>query len=208
MDVAEAIKARRSVRSYVSKAVPTELLERLLEAARLAPSALNFQPWRFVVVTNPAKRRAIVDASFGQAWIAQAPAIIVCCADTMPGQRIRRYDRMTASGRFSSDITGKFVQQCREKGLTRQAAVMKDTVIAMEHMALQAVDLGLASCFVGIFDEELIKKALKIPQDLIIVNLLVVGYATEVPPPRTRRALEEIAFWDEYGRSWPRAHGQ
>lgn len=208
MDVAEAIRTRRSVRSFVSRPVPMELLERLLEAARLAPSALNFQPWRFVVITDSEKRKAIADASFGQDWIAQVPAIIVCCADTMPGQRVARYDQMVASGRFSSGLTERFVQQCREKGLTRQAAVMKDTVIAMEHMALQAVELGLATCFVGIFDEELIKEALKIPQDLIIVNLLMVGYAAEVPPPRPRLKLEEIAFWDEYGRKWPQREGQ
>ena len=85
---------------------------------------------------------------------------------------------------------------------------MKDTVIAMEHMALQAVELGLATCFVGIFDEELMKRALNIPQDLIIVNLLVTGYAAEVTPPRPRLELGEIVFQNEYGQGWPKIQGQ
>ena len=205
MDVVDAIKARRTVRSYSERPVADELIEGLLEAARLAPSALNFQPWRFVVVTDRAKIDGIVAASYGQTWIAQAPVVIVCCADTMPGQRMERYRQMVASGRFPQSLVDEFARHAREKGLTRQAATMKDTVIAMEHMALRAVELGLSSGIVGIFNDDIIKELLAIPREMIIVNILMVGYATEVPPPRPRFEMSAIAFRNEFGRPWTAA---
>ena len=82
MDVSEAIRKRKSVRAYESKPVEGEKLEKILEAARLAPSARNLQEWRFVVVKDPETRKKLMVAAKSQAFVGEAPVVIACCAET------------------------------------------------------------------------------------------------------------------------------
>ncbi len=150
MNVMEAIKTRKSVRAYLPTPVEEDKLNAVLEAARLAPSAANRQEWRFVIVRERETRKALAAAAGGQGFLAEAPVIIVACAET-DGHVMR-------CGQLSYPI---------------------DVAIALDHMSLAAVDLGLGSCWIGLFDEKKVKEILRIPDKIRIVELMPLGYPSD-----------------------------
>lgn len=172
MEVLEAIRMRHSVRSYLDKEIPKDLLIRILEAARLAPSAANIQPWYFVVVMDRKKKRRIAESGAFGRFVADAPVVIVGCGDRK------------ASPRWH----------------------VVDVSIAMEHMVLEATELGLGTCWVGSFNENVVKEVLKLPERFSVIALLALGYPREgmdlmarfVHLIHKRKKLQEIAGLDEY----------
>ncbi len=171
MEVFEAIQQRYSVRRYRPQPVEAEKLERILEAARLAPSAGNRQEWRFVVVTDEQTRQQLMEAASGQAFVGQAPVVIAACAETD--------ERAMKCGQLSYPI---------------------DVAIALEHIALQATEEGLGTCWVGAFDEAAVKQILDIPQAIRVVELMSLGYPADQPKPKQRLALDEIVFREKWGQ--------
>ena len=149
MNVLEAIRMRRSVRAYASKPIPPDVLDRLRQALRFAPSACNLQPWRFVFVFDPQIRRRLAQAAQEQLFIADAPLIVVGCG--LPQQA---YQTMGGSGN-SVDI---------------------DVAIALDHLTLAAVSEGLGTCWIGAFDEREINKLLSVPRHAKVVAVMPVGY--------------------------------
>ncbi len=149
MTVLEAIRTRRSVRSYDVRPILPEVMERMLEALLLAPSACNFQPWRFVIVTDHKLKKELAVAANGQAFIGEAPAIVVGC-----GIPHDCYQHMGGAG-CSVDI---------------------DLAIALDHLTLAAVEEGLGTCWIGAFKEEEVKKLLNVPADMKVVALTPLGY--------------------------------
>jgi nitroreductase len=168
MEVFEAIKNRYSCRSYKAEPVPEEKLKKILEAARLAPSAHNAQEWKFVVIKDTEKRKEVAKAA-GQNFIAEAPVIIV--AVSLDPERIM-------------------------SGGTPAYAV--DLAIAMEHIALQAVEEGLATCWIGAFDQEEVKKILNIPDEYKVVVMMPLGYPADKSRPKSRKSLKEITSEDTF----------
>jgi len=152
MDVFEAIRVRRSVRKYRSDPIPDAVLDRMLEALRLAPSACNYQPWRFVVVRDAKTREALAHASRDQMFIAQAPVIVVGC-----GFPANAYQKMGGSGN-SVDI---------------------DIAVAFDHLMLAAAEAGLGTCWIGAFSEQAVKQVLNLPADLKVVALTPLGWPAE-----------------------------
>jgi nitroreductase len=142
MNVFEAIQRRKSIRSFASTPVPRNRLEKILEAARLAPSAMNRQPWHFVVVTDPESRERIARSGRWARFLRKTPVVIVGCGDSR------------ASPKWH----------------------VIDTAIAMQNMVLAATGEGLGTCWIGSFDEMLVKSLLKIPDRFKVVALLAVGY--------------------------------
>ena len=169
MNVIEAIKTRRSVRSYQDKPVEPEKLQQILEAARLAPSACNFQEWKFIVVQDAGTRQALVKACHDQAFIAQAPIVIAACS-TNP-------NRLMASG---------------------QPAAAVDLAIAVDHMTLAAVELGLGTCWIGAFDAPAVAKLLSVPADAVVVHVLPLGYAAKSSSARPRKSAAEIIRQEKF----------
>ncbi|MFH1335231.1 MAG: nitroreductase family protein [Candidatus Zixiibacteriota bacterium] len=169
MNVFEAIKQRRSIRSYQDKPIEEDKLLRVLEAGRLAPSAKNLQEWRYVIVKDKDLRKKVAVAANNQYFIAEAPVIIVGCA-TM----------------------ADYVLTCG------QPAHSIDLAISMDHMTLQAVEEGLGTCWIGAFKEEEVKKLLNIPPEMRVVEIMPLGYPKFVPDPKPRKKLEEIVFHDKY----------
>ncbi|MBM4084275.1 MAG: nitroreductase [Planctomycetes bacterium] len=170
MDVMEAIRTRRSIRAYLDKPVEEEKLKRVLEAARLAPSAKNMQEWKFIVVRDPATRQKLVEAAKGQKFVGEAPVVIAACG-TKP-------DYVMSCGQLSHTV---------------------DVSIAVTHMCLQAVAEGLGTCWLGAFYEDQAKKILGVPDGVRIVALLPLGYPKESPAARPRKALGEIVCYDRWG---------
>lgn len=170
MSFLDLAKSRYSVRSYESRAVEKEKLLQVLEAARLAPSAVNFQPWHFIVITEDAQKEKIFE-TYPREWIKEAPAIIVACGDH--GKSWKRSD-----GKDHCDV---------------------DVSIAVEHMALAAADLGLGTCWVCAFDAKKCHELLNLPENLEPIVLLPIGYPkgerlTEIK----RKSLDEIVSWERY----------
>jgi nitroreductase len=162
MGVFDTIKDRRSIRTYKGERIPKDKLEKLLEAARLAPSAANRQNWKFIVVENEQIKNQLVTACNNQAFVGTASHIIAGIGD--PAQKWHQVD----------------------------------LAIALEHIVLEAVELELGTCWIGAFNEEEVKKILKIPQDRKVIALLTVGIPAESPAARPRKALEEIVAYNEY----------
>ena len=149
MNVYEAIRTRRSVRRYSPRPIPDSTLARLRDALRLAPSACNFQPWRFIFVTDQKLRAELGQAAHQQTFIAQAPLIVVAC-----GFPDRAYQGMGGHGN----------------------SVEVDVAIALDHLTLTAVAEGLGTCWIGAFDEPAVKRLLEIPQEVKVVALTPVGF--------------------------------
>jgi len=173
MDIFQVFSNRRSIRKYKDTPVEREKIEQILDAARLAPSWKNMQCWRFLVLTDPEHRVKTLDAfpddNPGKKAIAEAPVVIVVCADPL-----------------ESGV---------ENGIEYYIA---DTAIAFEHLCLAAHALGLGTCWMGWYDEEQIKQALGIPATMRIIGLTPLGYPDQVPKPRPRKTLEEIVFFNEW----------
>jgi nitroreductase len=202
LGVKDAILKRHSVRSYNSKPVTTEQIEELINAARLAPSSLNSQPWRFKVVSD---RKTLIkfgekDISRKQSWLADAGAIIVCCAD-MAGY-IKDSQASAFFFRENNLITGDPMDGIdeyleREVSATEAAkfgASAMNVGISVSFMMLRAVELGLGTCWVGMYDEQKIMELLDIDPLLRIVGLLAVGVPDEgdLPTEHNRKRLDEI----------------
>ena len=164
VSVRDAIRQRRSIRKFKPDPVPEACVDALLDAARQAPSGCNAQPWRFKVVTNEKTRQALSQAAFGQSFIAEAPLVIVCCAD------VQGYLDGTVSGTQDLGRIGAIEERVVEIILKRSEGQRKMSVdelgpalalnvaIAVEHMVLAAVELGLGTCWVRLMDQEKIKE--------------------------------------------------
>ncbi|OHB99550.1 MAG: hypothetical protein A3G70_07205 [Planctomycetes bacterium RIFCSPLOWO2_12_FULL_39_13] len=207
MNVKDAISKRRSIRRFKPDPVPDELILQLLESARLAPSGSNTQPWRFIVVKDAETRQKLQSASYNQRHIGQAPVIIACCADIKAfGEFPERVEELIAAGALPEKTREVFVPSLKKGGMSADIkwhlliAATGNTDIAIEHMALQAVELGLGTCWVRWFDDNKVKEILEIPKNIEIIALLPIGYPAEEPPQRPRFDLDKIVYYEKYGR--------
>lgn len=196
MEVMEAVRARRSIRRYLDRPVPQEMIEEVLEAARLAPSASNLQTWRFKVVTDGDTRGALRRAAFNQAFVERAPVVIVACADFEAfGERAKRSLELLRSGVRPSlsmllrSVRGAGGEDDEEKQVINAVV---NVSIAVEHMVLAATSLGLGTCWVRAFQPEKVAEILSLPPHCPPLALLPMGYPAEDPAPRSRKTREEI----------------
>jgi nitroreductase len=169
MDFWQVIEARHSVRRFdPAVEIPPDVVERLLNAAILAPTAGNRQPWHFYVVRDPQLRQGLAAAARGQSFICQAPVAIVVCAD-------------------AEQSAGRYGQRGRE------LYCLQDTAAAVEHILLGAVALGFGSCWVGAFDESEAARVLDLPGHHRPVAILPIGKPAEMPNRRPRQPLSQVA---------------
>jgi len=176
------VNRRGSCRRYdPGRTVPRDAVAYCLEAARLAPSACNRQPWRFVMVDEAEKRRAIYETcrlpGISHAWWRDVPLFVALCADL---------DLITH--RVAPAISGV-------------PYYLIDLGIAGEHFVLAAAERGLGSCWIGWFSEKAVKKVLRIPRRIRVPSLIALGYPADgqAPPgPAARTEAAEIAHWNEW----------
>jgi nitroreductase len=170
LDVFEAVRTRRSIRKYKDKPVEKEKLIKILEAARLSPSANNDQPWHFIAVTNEVVRMRLLPA-YNRDWFVEAPVIIVACA--LPSESWSRQDG--------------------------EEYWKVDAAIAMQSMVLVAHELGLGTCWVAAFKEDKVKEALGIPDEARVIAMTPVGYPAEKKGNVTeRKPAERIIHFDHW----------
>lgn len=165
MEFFDAVRARRSIRAYRRDPVSDDVFNRVMEAARLAPSAKNIQPWKFVVIRDPAVSAELAVACNNQQYVAQAPIVICGCAlETIAYRGMGGYWNSWAV----------------------------DLAIALEHIVLAAAAEGLGTCWIGSFKEDDVRRILQIPPEVKIVALTPLGYPVQEPGPRPRKPLSEI----------------
>jgi len=164
VDVTAAIKNRRSIRKYKSKELPPELLAEILEAARLAPSGANKQPWQLVAVTDKERRKELVPICKEQKFVGDCSVFIAGIDDSA------------------------------------QKWVRVDLAIAMEHIALAAVEKGLGTCWIGAFDQEKMNAFLEVPKGFNVTVGMTLGYPDETPDARPRKELKELVHWNKFGQ--------
>lgn len=209
MDVSDAVLKRMSIRKWKSLPVEKEKIEKVLEAGRRAPSWGNTQPWRFIVVQDKAKKEELATAAGGQAVVANAPAVIVCCGTIeafsrkMQRQSLKQLMEVGALD-WTDDILDNVVLESDlfapyrlgEQIMTIKAG--EQIMIAIAYMTLEAVNLGLGTCWVGAMSAKDTHKVMNLPDTIFVHDLLPLGYPDEDPKPRPRKPLEQICFWEKY----------
>jgi nitroreductase len=171
MKFLELAKQRCSIRSYTQKAVSDDVLNEILEAGRLAPTAKNLQPFRFVVVRESAQIKALAKG-YPAPWFADAPVVIAVCSEANSAWRRERHD-----DRSYCDV---------------------DAAIAADHMTLAAADLGLGTCWIGAFDPTIIRATLKTPSHVEPLILLTLGYPNETGRTKVRKQLNELVCYETW----------
>ena len=174
MNVAEAIEKRRSIRSYSDKNVEKEKIEKVLQAGRLAPSALNRQDWRFLLVRNKETLKTMSRLCGDQSHVADADGIICLCG-TNPSYQM-------SCGEYAYHL---------------------DLAIAGAFMTLQATELELATCWIGDFNQQKVKTLLRIPEQVRVAAILTLGYPHFTPHPTKRKKLSEVVCVENYDQPYP-----
>ncbi|SCG85196.1 nitroreductase family protein [Methanobacterium congolense] len=169
MKFMDLIKGRYSVRRYESKPVEGEKLEKILEAVRVAPTAANKQPFKFIVV-NTEGREEELKTIYGAEWFTQAPLVICGCAVPEEGW-VRR------DGKNYSEV---------------------DVTIAMDHLILEATNLGLGTCWIAAFNADAARKVLNLPEGVEPVLFTTLGYPADEPQPKTRKELSQIVHYEHW----------
>lgn len=170
MNFIELATKRSSVRNYQSIAVEKEKMLYVLEAARIAPSAANFQPWLFIVITEPEILK-LIQTVYHRAWLTTAPAVIVALGDHETGWRRVR------DGKDFTDI---------------------DVAIAVDHLTLAAAEVGLGTCWICNFDPEKCCAILNLPENLEPIALISIGYPVEVSKMvKKRKDIDKVVHWNK-----------
>lgn len=173
-DLLTLSRLRCSVRAYTSRAIEKEKLEYVLEAARLAPSAVNYQPWVFVIIQD-AKTKKKIQMCYDREWFVQAPVYIVACGDHRLSWK-RKND-----AKDFCDV---------------------DVAIAVEHLCLAAAEQELGTCWVCNFDAKFCAELLNLPEEVEPLVLIPIGYPENpevfVSTPKKRKAIYEIVKWEKY----------
>jgi len=169
MEFYEALKARRSIRKFKPAPVEPDKIDRILDAARIAPSAKNSQPWQFIVIRDDKVKLALKEA-YDKEWFYAAPVIVCVCGD--PSKAWIRRD-----GKSYLDV---------------------DIAIAFEHLILASAAEGLGSCWIGAFDPAAVRRALGLPEDIVPLAMTPLGYPDEAPRPFVRKTIAEIVRRDRW----------
>ena len=173
MELQKAVRTRRSVRAYRPDPVPEATVEALVELANAAPSAGNLQAREFVVVRDAGMRAALAEVALKQEFVAQAPVVVVVCAD--PERSAEKY------GSRGKDLF-----------------CIQDAAAATENLLLAAHDAGLGAIWVGAFEEAAVARLLDLPREVRPVSLVPLGWPGEDPPASERRPLGEILHHDRW----------
>ncbi len=200
MTVQEAIKRRFSTRRFTPKEVPDRIIGELLENAVLAPSSVNIQPWRFVVVRDPDRKRRLRAAAHDQAHVEEAPVVIAACADTSACDGLADVvetwiEELGDPNARISDLSPGL----RTDPALRRSVAVRNTYIAVEHIALAATALGLGSCWMEGFDPAAVREILRLPDHVVPAVLMPIGWTDQPSPAKDRRSASQVSFAETFG---------
>jgi len=198
VELSEVIASRRSIRKFREEDISADTVHLLLEAARLAPSGSNIQPWRFIIAQSRTAK-AVLGRCTPYKFIVKASVVFVCCADlTAITTRDRRIGELLTEGAFEGvDVDMNFTPTTPipvMEGEAVKAYLSMNVAIAVEHIVLKAVDLGLGSCWLARFDRDKVKECLTLDENIYPVVLLPVGHPDQSPNARPRFALDKFVL--------------
>ncbi|ODS38968.1 MAG: hypothetical protein A7316_06645 [Candidatus Altiarchaeales archaeon WOR_SM1_86-2] len=173
MEVFEAIKKRRSIREYTEEQISNETMEQILDAGISAPSAGNLQSWEFILIRDQKKKEMISEAAYNQTFLSRASVLIVVC-----GNQERSAYRYGSRG--------------------KELYCIQDTSAAIQNMLLASASLGIGTCWVGAFNENAVRKILKIPAGVRPVAIISLGYGAEKPGMPRRMNLKDVVHYEEF----------
>lgn len=173
MNITELIRYRKSVRSWADRSVDRETVEKIVDAARFAPSAKNCQDWRIIAVTDGERRKQIAEIAGGQSFVGKAPVILAVCGDTSSGDMHCQIPRAVVDGS-----------------------------ILLDHITLVAASEGLGTCWIGHFDQDACRDFLGLPEGWKVLQLMPLGYPADPDPvEKSRKGVGEILDWNTWGGS-------
>jgi nitroreductase len=195
----EAIEQRCSIKKFKADPIPEECLIALLDVARLAHFDTNMQPWRFKIVKNRETKVELAEAAYGQSFIAEAPVVLICCADKKEdhlGGEVSELDALGEMNSIEKQIMN-IIQKKRNKikpadKKPQDAEAHFSIAIAIEHIVLRALDFGLGSCCIRVVNEQKIRGLFGWDERLSVAALLPIGYPAELPSPGSRLRLDDI----------------
>ena len=171
MDFSELAQKRFSVRKFRNTPVKKEIILTILETVRMAPSAVNFQPWYFIIITESESLERIYN-TYPRNWMKTAPVVVIACAD---------HSKSWKRGNDGKDFA------------------LVDLAIAIDHFTLRSAELGLGTCWVCNFDEALCRKYFNLPDHIEPVALIPLGYPDIDVPVKSRKKTDEIVCWEKFG---------
>lgn len=196
-DILELISSRKSVRKYLDKHIPDEDLRRILEAGRLAPSWMNVQCWKFILVKNQETKDLLSELSIGQPQVKNADALIVCVAD------LQAWEKAKITHIQKPALNPAL--QCENGILIRS---LEQVIYPVSYMMLEAHSLGVSSCIIGAFGSEITnvlpevstkaKQALNLNENQIISTIITLGYDAEnKETAKIRKDFDEVIFYEK-----------
>jgi len=189
----ELLHKRTSVRKYVSKKIPKQIVSKILEAGRLSPSGGDEQPWLFGVIDNEKIIEKIADLSYKQKFINSAPLLIVLCVKNIPAEKGGRDVMMARFPSVKEDISTMSKHLYEAIHLEEH-----QTKIPGTHMVLQAIEEGIGTCWVSYFNVEAVTELLELPEDYMASEIIAFGYPKDNIRPREKKQLDEIVFYNQY----------
>ena len=197
MELSEVITSRRSIRKFKEGGISADAILQLMEAARCAPSGSNLQPARFIIAQSAVAKETL-GRSTPYKFIVKAPVVFVCCADlSVITTRERRIGELVKEGAFEGIDVDKNHPSMANTPMDEEAVkayLSLNVAIAIEHIVLKAVDLGLGSCWIGRFDRNQVKESLALDDSIFPVMLLPVGHPDQSPNARPRISLDKLVL--------------
>jgi len=201
MELMDVIRSRRSIRSFKPDPVPDEIMQEILDAGRLAPSALNAQNWHFGVITDHNFIKQLVGAAGGQLWVAEAPVLIALCVRIDTDLRDKHDDdpevRLVRT-RYGGKLID-YVNEYPDRKTMNALLHSPDVLLAGQQMQLAAVNHGLSTCWVSYMDLNRVCELLELPENITCTYMMALGYGKGKPDPIERRELKDIVFHNKWG---------
>ncbi len=202
MEYMDVIKERCSVRNYLPEPISEEILTEILQAGRLAPSGGNSQNYFFGVVMDEQKKKDLAEAAGNQEWISTAPVVIAYCTSVnndfseVPEDD---FGLIVNKTRFGDELV-TYLNDYEDRKAINTFWNNSNPLIPGEHIFLTATNFGLNCCWIGYLDIQKASKILNLPDDIVCLFLMTVGYAAEKPQEKEKKSLEELVFYDEWGK--------
>lgn len=191
---------RRSVRSFLSDSIPDKVLTKIVDSARVAPSGGNGKNWCMGIIKDKDRKIKLAKASGNQHWIAEAPVIIACCAklegdlSNLPEDD---FGLIVNKTRFGEDFIN-YMNQYTDRKMANTFWNNAVPLISGEHIFLTAVNYGLNACFIGYLDIREVSQILNLPEDVVCLFLMPIGYAKEQPKDIYRKLFDEIMLYEKW----------
>lgn len=197
--VMECIYARRSVRSFRSDPIPEEVVRQILEAGRFAACPGGAESWRFGVIRDQQRKERLAKAAGEQVWVASAPVVLALCADIRSALPGSGFARVVDDARFGTEFVS-YTAQCPDSRAMAKFWANSVPLLPGAQMNLAAISFGLGACWVGYLDTDEASRILGLPDHIVCLYLMPIGYPAERLEPASRSDLRSMVFFEEWGK--------